>query len=68
MIVSCSAQPHDPAIEATAPIGDVAGIRARLKLNTLTGALAYVLDAVRVVAPELVGRMIEQASPAPVPA
>lgn len=46
------------AIDATAPSGDVAGIRARLKLNTLPGALAYVLDAVRIVSPDVASRMV----------
>ena len=55
------------AIDATAPTADVAGIRARLKLNTLPGALAYVLTAVRAVSPDVAGRMVSGAVTGNVP-
>ena len=45
------------AIDATAPNGDVAWIRARLKLHTLPGALEYIMAAVRSVAPDVANKV-----------
>ena len=46
------------AINAAAPTDQVAGIRARLRLETVPGAIAYIIDAVRVVAPELANKVM----------